>query len=43
VGIGASKRIVVWDTTTAKMSTLQIVFVAGHEMDIMFCSIFRRG
>jgi Zn-dependent protease with chaperone function len=31
-GIGGSKRIVVWDTTIAKMSTPQIVFVAGHEM-----------
>ena len=31
-GIGASKRIVVWDTTIAKMNTAQIVFVAGHEM-----------
>lgn len=31
-GMGASKRIVVWDTTIAKMSTPQIVFVAGHEM-----------
>jgi STE24 endopeptidase len=31
-GIGASKRVVVWDTTIAKMSTPQIVFVAGHEM-----------
>ena len=31
-GIGTSKRIVVWDTTIAKMSTPQIVFVAGHEM-----------
>jgi STE24 endopeptidase len=30
-GIGASKRIVVWDTTIAKMSTPQIVYVAGHE------------
>ena len=30
-GIGASKRIVVWDTTIAKMNTSQIVFVAGHE------------
>jgi|SRR5579862_848697 len=30
-GIGASKRIVVWDTTIAKMNTQQIVFVAGHE------------
>jgi Zn-dependent protease with chaperone function len=31
-GFGASKRIVVWDTTIAKMDTSQIVFVAGHEM-----------
>jgi STE24 endopeptidase len=31
-GIGASKRIVVWDTTIRKMDTPQIVFVVGHEM-----------
>jgi Zn-dependent protease with chaperone function len=31
-GLGASRRIVVWDTTIAKMNTPQIVFVAGHEM-----------
>jgi Zn-dependent protease with chaperone function len=31
-GIGASKRIVVWDTTIAKMNTPQIVYVTGHEM-----------
>jgi STE24 endopeptidase len=31
-GLGASKRIVVWNTTISKMSTPQIVFVAGHEM-----------
>lgn len=31
-GIGSSKRIVVWDTTIAKMTTPQIVFVTGHEM-----------
>ncbi len=30
-GIGGSKRMVVWDTTIAKMTTPQIVFVAGHE------------
>lgn len=30
-GMGASKRIVVWDTTIARMNTPQIVFVAGHE------------
>ena len=31
-GFGASKRIVVWDTTIAKMTTPQIVYVTGHEM-----------
>jgi STE24 endopeptidase len=31
-GIGSSKRLVVWDTTIAKMKTPQIVTVAGHEM-----------
>ena len=31
-GIGASKRIVVYDTTLAKANAPQIVFVAGHEM-----------
>jgi STE24 endopeptidase len=30
-GLGASKRIVVWDTTIARMNNPQIVFVAGHE------------
>jgi len=31
-GIGASKRIVVWDTTIAHLSTPEILFVFGHEM-----------
>ncbi|HLK69212.1 MAG TPA: M48 family metallopeptidase [Bryobacteraceae bacterium] len=31
-GIGASKRVVVWDTTIHAMSTGQILFVFGHEM-----------
>jgi len=31
-GFGASKRIVIWDTTIAKMNTAQITFVVGHEM-----------
>lgn len=31
-GLGASKRIVVYDTTIAKATTPQIVYVAGHEM-----------
>ena len=31
-GIGASERVVVWDTTIAQMNTPQILFVFGHEM-----------
>lgn len=31
-GVGASKRVVVWDTTLQKMTTPQILFVFGHEM-----------
>jgi STE24 endopeptidase len=31
-GLGASKRVVVWDTTIRKMNTAQILFVFGHEM-----------
>ncbi len=31
-GFGASKRVVVWDTTIQKMPTPEVVFVFGHEM-----------
>jgi STE24 endopeptidase len=31
-GFGASKRIVVYDTTVAKATTPEILFVAGHEL-----------
>jgi len=31
-GFGASKRVVVWDNTIAKMTTPQTLFVVGHEM-----------
>ena len=31
-GFGSSKRVVVWDTTIAKMSQPETVFVFGHEM-----------
>lgn len=31
-GIGASKRVVVWDNTIEKMNSGQILFVFGHEM-----------
>jgi Zn-dependent protease with chaperone function len=31
-GFGASKRVVVWDTTISKMDNPEIAFVFGHEM-----------
>ena len=31
-GLGASKRVVVWDTTLEKLTTPEILFVFGHEM-----------
>jgi STE24 endopeptidase len=31
-GLGASRRVVVWDTTLARMTTPEILFVFGHEM-----------
>lgn len=31
-GLGASKRVVVWDTTLEKMTAPQTLFVFGHEM-----------
>src|SRR5262249_10747536 len=31
-GFGASKRVVVWDTTIQKLSTPETLFVFGHEM-----------
>src|SRR6202142_4104298 len=31
-GLGASKRVVVWDTTISKMTRPEIAFVFGHEM-----------
>jgi Zn-dependent protease with chaperone function len=31
-GIGASKRVVVWDNTIQKMDTGQTLFIFGHEM-----------
>ena len=42
-GIGASKRIVVWDTTIAKMNTPQIVYVTGHEMGHYVLSHIPKG
>jgi Zn-dependent protease with chaperone function len=31
-GLGASKRVVVWDTTIRRMSEDEVLFTAGHEM-----------
>jgi Zn-dependent protease with chaperone function len=31
-GLGATKRVVVWDTTTREMNQAQTLFVFGHEM-----------
>jgi STE24 endopeptidase len=31
-GLGASERVVVWDTTIQKLTTPEILFVFGHEM-----------
>jgi STE24 endopeptidase len=31
-GLGASRRVVVWDTTLARMTPPEILFVFGHEM-----------
>ncbi len=31
-GLGASSRVVVWDTTIARMTTPEILFIFGHEM-----------
>ncbi|HZS39082.1 MAG TPA: M48 family metallopeptidase [Polyangia bacterium] len=31
-GLGATKRVVVWDTTIARLSPAEIMFVFGHEL-----------
>jgi STE24 endopeptidase len=31
-GLGASKRVVVWDTTIQKMTTEETLFIVGHEL-----------
>lgn len=31
-GLGASKRVVIWDTTIQKMTTDETLFVVGHEL-----------
>jgi len=31
-GLGATKRVVVWDTSVMRMTEEEILFVFGHEM-----------
>jgi Zn-dependent protease with chaperone function len=42
-GVGASKRVVVWDTTIARMTDAQILTVFGHEMGHYVLGHVRRG
>jgi Zn-dependent protease with chaperone function len=42
-GLGASKRVVVWDTTILKMTSTQTVFVVGHEMGHYVLSHIPKG
>jgi Zn-dependent protease with chaperone function len=42
-GLGGSKRIVVYDTTIARMTTPQIAFVFGHEMGHYVLGHVREG
>jgi STE24 endopeptidase len=42
-GIGASERVVVWDTTIMQMTTPEILFVFGHEMGHYVLHHIRNG
>ena len=42
-GIGASERVVVWDTTIAQLTTPEILFVFGHEMGHYVLHHIRNG
>lgn len=42
-GFGASKRVVVWDTTIQKATTNETLFVFGHEMGHYVLSHVRNG
>jgi Zn-dependent protease with chaperone function len=42
-GLGASQRVVVWDTTIARMTTPEILFVFGHEMGHYVLHHIRNG
>jgi STE24 endopeptidase len=42
-GLGASKRVVVWDTTIRRMDLDEILFVTGHEMGHYVLNHMRDG
>ncbi len=42
-GMGASKRVVVWDTTIRSMSEDEVLFVTGHEMGHYVLGHVRQG
>ncbi|MGC1373718.1 MAG: M48 family metallopeptidase [Candidatus Sulfotelmatobacter sp.] len=42
-GIGATKRVVVWDNTARDMSTPEILFVFGHEMGHYILNHIHKG
>jgi STE24 endopeptidase len=42
-GLGASKRVVVWDTTIRRMSEDEVLFVSGHEMGHYVLGHVRNG
>jgi STE24 endopeptidase len=42
-GLGASKRVVVWDTTIGRMSGDEVLFVTGHEMGHYVLGHVRQG
>ena len=42
-GMGASKRVVVWDTTIHSMSEDEVLFVTGHEMGHYVLGHVRQG
>ena len=42
-GLGASKRVVVWDTTIGRMSGEEVLFVTGHEMGHYVLGHVRNG
>ena len=42
-GLGASKRVVIWDTTIQKMSNDEALFIVGHELGHYILGHVRQG